>query len=357
MSTRNQFDILLLPGDGIGPEVVGAAREVMDSVAEHFGIEIRYEERKIGGAAIREEGAPISDETLEAARTSDSVLLGAAGHPDFDNAPVRPETGLLKLRKHLGAFANLRPVETIPALADSSTLKREVLDGVDILVVRELTGGMYFGEKKEGNDYASDLCEYSREEVERVARVAFDSAKRRKRRVTSVDKSNILATSRLWRSVVEEVAEDYPEVALDHVLVDAAAMFLIREPSRFDVILTENMFGDILSDEAAMLPGSMGMLASASLGDPGTPGIYEPVHGSAPDIAGQGVANPYATILSAAMMFRHSLGRPDVAEAIDQGVSMGLETHHFTPDLGGTKSTEEVTKAVSKWVGAGEGVA
>ena len=190
-----------------------------------------------------------------------------------------------------------------------------------------------------------------------MARVAFDAAKRRKRRVTSVDKSNILATSRLWRTVVSEVAEDYPEVELDHVLVDAAAMFLIREPSRFDVILTENMFGDILSDEAAMLPGSMGMLASASLGAPGMPGIYEPVHGSAPDIAGQGVANPYATILSAGMMFRHSLGRPDVANAIEQGVSMGLETHHFTPDLGGSKSTEEVTLAVSKWVGAGEGVA
>ena len=357
MNTKDSFDVLLLPGDGIGPEVVGAAREVMDSVADHFGLDIRYEERKIGGAAIREEGEPISDETLEKASQSDSVLLGAAGHPDFDDAPVRPETGLLKLRKHLGAFANLRPVETIPALADSSTLKREVLDGVDILVVRELTGGMYFGEKNEGEDYASDLCEYSREEVERVARVAFDAAKRRKRRVTSVDKSNILATSRLWRGVVEEVAEDYPEVELDHVLVDAAAMFLIREPSGFDVILTENMFGDILSDEAAMLPGSMGMLASASLGEPGKPGIYEPVHGSAPDIAGQGVANPYATILSAAMMFRHSLGRPDVANAIEQGVSMGLETHHFTPDLGGTKSTEEVTKAVSKWIGAGEGVA
>ena len=203
MNTRDSFDILLLPGDGIGPEVVGAAREVMDSVADHFGLDIRYEERKIGGAAIREEGEPISDETLEKASQSDSVLLGAAGHPDFDDAPVRPETGLLKLRKHLGAFANLRPVETIPALADSSTLKREVLDGVDILVVRELTGGMYFGEKNEGEDYASDLCEYSREEVERVARVAFDAAKRRKRRVTSVDKSNILATSRLWRGVVE----------------------------------------------------------------------------------------------------------------------------------------------------------
>ncbi|MGF1471242.1 MAG: 3-isopropylmalate dehydrogenase [Rubrobacteraceae bacterium] len=356
MSARDSFDLVLLPGDGIGPEVVGATRRVIDSVAEHFDLDIRYEERNVGGAAIREEGAPISDETLEKARASDSVLLGATGHPDFDDAPVRPEVGLLKLRQHLGAFSNLRPVETIPALADSSTLKREVLDGVDILVVRELTGGMYFGKKNEGGDYASDLCEYSREEVERVARVAFDAAKRRKRRVTSVDKANILATSRLWRSVVEEVAEDYPEVELDHVLVDAAAMFLIRDPGRFDVILTENLFGDILSDEAAMLPGSMGMLASASLGEPGTPGIYEPVHGSAPDIAGRGVANPYATILSAAMMFRHSLGRPDAANAIEQGVSMGLEAHYLTPDLGGNKSTEEVTEAVSKWIGAGEGV-
>ena len=357
MSARDSFDILLLPGDGIGPEVVGATRRVMDSVAEHFGLEIRYEERRIGGNAIREEGEPVSDETLEAARNSDSVLLGAVGHPDFDDAPVRPEAGLLKLRKSLGAFANLRPVEAIPALTSSSTLKPEVLEGVDILVVRELTGGIYFGEKEEGKEKASDQCVYSREEIERVARVAFESARRRKRRVTSVDKANILATSRLWRGVVEEVAEEYPQVELDHVLVDAAAMFLIRDPKRFDVILTENMFGDILSDEAAMLPGSMGMLASASLGEPGTPGIYEPVHGTAPDIAGQGVANPYATILSSAMMFRHSLGRPDVAEAIEQGVSMGLEARYLTPDLGGSKNTEEVTEAVSKWIGAGEGVA
>ena len=354
---RDSFDILLLPGDGIGPEVVGSAREVMDVAAEHYGVKLSYEERKIGGVAIREEGEPVSDATLEAAAASDSVLLGAVGHPDFDGGAVRPEAGLLKLRKHLGAFANLRPVVALPALLSASTLKKEVVEGVDILIIRELTGGAYFGEKEEGTDRASDLSVYTRDEVVRVARVAFEAAKRRKRRLTSVDKANVMATGRLWRKVVVEVAEEYPEVELEHVLVDAAAMFLIRDPRRFDVMLTENLFGDILSDEAAMLPGSMGMLPSASLGAPGEPGIFEPVHGSAPDIAGQGKANPYATILSTAMMFRHSLGRPDVAESIEQGVSVALEAHFLTPDIGGTKTTEEVTKAVSRWVAAGEGVA
>ncbi len=353
---RDSFDILLLPGDGIGPKVVEAARTVSDAAAAHFGVKLSYEERKLGASAIRGEGEPISEETLEAARASDSVLLGAVGHPDFDRGTVRPEAGLLKLRKALGAFANLRPVAAIPALLSASTLKEEVLEGVDILIVRELTGGAYFGEKEEGEERASDLSVYTRGEVERVARVAFEAAEGRKGRVTSVDKANVMATSRLWRNVVEDVAEEYPEVDLDHALVDAAAMFLIRDPGRFDVILTENLFGDILSDEAAMLPGSMGMLPSASLGEPGTPGLYEPVHGSAPDIAGSHRANPYATILSAAMMFRHSLGRPDVAGAIEQGVSVALEAHYLTPDLGGGKSTQEVTEAVSKWVAAGEGV-
>jgi len=353
---RDSFDILLLPGDGIGPEVVEAAREVMGAAADHFGVKLSYEERNIGAAAIHDEGEPVSDETLERAKASDSVLLGAVGHPDFDRGTVRPEAGLLKLRKTLGAFANLRPVAAIPSLLSASTLKEEYLKGVDILIIRELTGGAYFGEKAEGEERASDLSVYTRGEVERVARVAFEAAERRKGRVTSVDKANVMATSRLWRSVVEDVAKEYPGVDLDHVLVDAAAMFLIRDPRRFDVLLTENLFGDILSDEAAMLPGSMGMLPSASLGTPGTPGIYEPVHGSAPDIAGRHEANPYATILSAAMMFRHSLGRPDVAGAIEQGVSVALEAHYLTQDLGGNKSTEEVTKAVSKWVAAGEGV-
>jgi 3-isopropylmalate dehydrogenase len=353
---RDSFDILLLPGDGIGPEVVGAARRVMDAAADHFGVELSYEERKVGAAAIQDEGEPVSEETLERARSSDSVLLGAVGHPDFDRGTVRPEAGLLRLRKHLGAFANLRPVAAIPSLLSASTLKEEVLRGVDILIVRELTGGAYFGDKEEGEELASDLSVYTREEVERVARVAFEAAEGRNGRVTSVDKANVMATSRLWRSVVSDVAGEYPNVALDHVLVDAAAMFLIRNPGRFDVIVTENLFGDILSDEAAMLPGSLGLLPSASLGEPGTPGIYEPVHGSAPDIAGTGKANPYATVLSAAMMFRHSLGRPDVAGAIEQGVSVALEAHYLTPDLGGKKTTEEVTEAVRKWVAAGEGV-
>jgi 3-isopropylmalate dehydrogenase len=353
---RDSFDILLLPGDGIGPEVVEAARRVADAAADHFGVKLSYEERKVGAAAIRDEGEPISEETLQAAKDSDSVLLGAVGHPDFDRGAVRPEAGLLRLRKTLGAFANLRPVAAIPSLLSASTIKEEVLKGVDILIVRELTGGAYFGEKEEGEERASDLSVYTREEVERVARVAFEAAEGRKGRVTSVDKANVMATSRLWRSVVEDVAGEYPDVVLDHLLVDAAAMFLIRDPGRFDVIVTENLFGDILSDEAAMLPGSMGMLPSASLGEPGTPGIYEPVHGSAPDIVGSHKANPYATILSAAMMFRHSLGRPDVAGAIEQGVSVALEAHYLTPDLGGNKTTQEVTEAVSKWVAAGEGV-
>ena len=353
---RDSFDILLLPGDGIGPEVVGAARRVMDAAAEHFGVSLSYEEREIGAAAIRSEGEPVSEETLERAKSSDSILLGAVGHPDFDRGTMRPEAGLLGLRKHLGAFANLRPVAVVPSLLSASTLKEDVLRGVDILIVRELTGGAYFGEKEEGEERASDLSVYTREEVERVARVAFEAAEGRTGRVTSVDKANVMATSRLWRSVVENVAGEYPNAALDHVLVDAAAMFLIRDPGRFDVILTENLFGDILSDEAAMLTGSMGMLPSASLGEPGTPGIYEPVHGSAPDIVGTGKANPYAAILSAAMMFRHSLGRPDVAGAIEQGVSVALEAHYLTSDLGGNKTTEEVTRAVSRWVAAGEGV-
>ena len=309
---RDSFDILLLPGDGIGPEVVGAARRVMDAAADHFGVELSYEERKVGAAAIQDEGQPVSEETLERARSSDSVLLGAVGHPDFDRGTVRPEAGLLRLRKHLGAFANLRPVAAIPSLLSASTLKEEVLRGVDILIVRELTGGAYFGDKEEGEELASDLSVYTREEVERVARVAFEAAEGRNGRVTSVDKANVMATSRLWRSVVSDVAGEYPNVALDHVLVDAAAMFLIRNPGRFDVIVTENLFGDILSDEAAMLPGSMGLLPSASLGEPGTPGIYEPVHGSAPDIAGTGKANPYATVLSAALFAVYHVAVKDI---------------------------------------------
>jgi 3-isopropylmalate dehydrogenase len=353
----NSFDILLLPGDGVGPEVVSAARAVMDAAAKHFGVSLNYEERRVGAAAIRDEGEPVSDETLERAKASDAVLLGAVGDPEYDGGDVRPEAGLLSLRKTLGTFANLRPVAAIPALIEWSPLKREIVEGVDVLIVRELTGGAYFGEKVEGFEYASDQSVYTKDEVVRVARVAFDAAKRRKRRVTSVDKANVMATGRMWRKVVSEVAGEYPDVELDHALADSTAMHLITNPGRFDVIVTDNLFGDMLSDEAAVLPGSMGMLPSASLGEPGTPGLFEPVHGSAPDIAGKGVANPYATILSAAMMFRHGLGRPDVAGAIEQGVSTAMEAGFLSGDLGGKKTTQEIAKAVSQWVAAGEGVA
>ncbi|MCA3749449.1 MAG: 3-isopropylmalate dehydrogenase [Rubrobacter sp.] len=351
------FHILLLPGDGIGPEVLAAARRVAGAAADRFGVRLEYEERRIGAAAIREEGEPVSEETLRRAAGADAVLLGAVGDPEFDGGKVRPEAGLLALRRALGTFANLRPVSAVPALSGSSPLRPEVVEGVDLLIVRELTGGAYFGEKEEGEERASDLSVYTRREVERVARVAFEAARGRRKRVASVDKANVLATSRLWRRTVEEVAREYPDVGLEHVLVDAAAMHLVTSPGCFDVILTENLFGDILSDEAAVLPGSMGMLPSASLGEPGSPGIFEPVHGSAPDIAGRGVANPYAAILSAAMMFRHGLGRPEVAEAIERGVAAAVEAGHLTPDLGGSSSTEEATEAVVRQVAAEEGAA
>ncbi|QYJ16118.1 3-isopropylmalate dehydrogenase [Rubrobacter xylanophilus DSM 9941] len=351
------FEILLLPGDGIGPEVVASTTRVLDAAAGRFGLTLEYEERRIGAAAIREEGAPVSEETLRRAGEADAVLLGAVGDPEFDGGEIRPEAGLLALRRALGTFANLRPVAAVPALSGSSPLRPRVVEGVDLLIVRELTGGAYFGEKEEGEERASDLSVYTRGEVERVARVAFEAARGRGKRVASVDKANVLATSRLWRRTVEEVARDYPDVALEHVLVDAAAMHLVTNPGRFDVILTENLFGDILSDEAAVLPGSMGMLPSASLGEPGSPGIFEPVHGSAPDIAGRGVANPYATILSAAMMLRYGLGRPEAAEAIERGVEAAVEAGYRTPDLGGSSDTEEVTEAVIRRVTAEEGAA
>ena len=345
----DEYNVLLLPGDGIGPEVVGAAREVLDAAGERFGFSVEYEERLAGAAAIRQQGAPISDETLQAARESDAVLLGAVGHPDYDGGAVRPEAGLLKLRSELGVFANLRPVASNPALTPYSPLKSEVVEGVDLLIVRELTGGMYFGEKEEAGedgDRASDSVVYTTPEIERVARVAFEAAQGRNGRLASVDKANVVATSRLWRRVVNEISSEYPDVELEHVLVDAAAMYLVQNPKRFDVIVTENLFGDILSDEAAMLPGSMGMLPSASLGEPGKPGLYEPVHGSAPDIAGQGVANPYATILSAALLLRHSLGQTEAADAIERAVHACTESGVLTRDLGGKSSTEEATQSV-----------
>jgi 3-isopropylmalate dehydrogenase len=346
--------IMLLPGDGIGPEIVAAARRVLDRVG---GFE--FSEELIGGSSIDERGTALTDDALAACRDCDAVLLGAVGGPKWDStdpdAP-RPEQGLLGLRKGLGLFANLRPVRVFPALIASSPLRRDVVEAVDLLVVRELTGGIYFGAKERTADLARDDCVYERYEIERIARTAFESARRRAEgggsaHVTSVDKANVLETSRLWREVVGEIAPDYDDVELDTMLVDNAAMQLVASPSRFDVIVTENMFGDILSDESAMLTGSLGMLPSASLGGEG-PGVFEPVHGSAPDIAGQGVANPLATFLSVALLLRHGLDLHEDAVRIESAVEAALETGIRTPDLTtraeGEREvgTEEVTSAV-----------
>jgi 3-isopropylmalate dehydrogenase len=322
---------------------------VLDTVGE-----FEYEEHLVGGASIDAYGAALTDEVLDACRDADAVLLGAVGGPKWDttdpDAP-RPEQGLLGLRKGLGLFANLRPVRPSPALAAASPLREEVIAGTDLLVVRELTGGIYFGEKTRTDSSASDVCVYTSDEIERIARVAFEAAGRRRGIVTSVDKANVLETSRLWREVVTGVAADYPDVELDHTLVDNAAMQLVANPSRFDVVVTENMFGDILSDEAAMLTGSLGMLPSASLGD-GGPGLFEPVHGSAPDIAGQGVANPLATFLSVAMLLRDGLDREDEAVRVESAVDAVLASGLRTPDLAtgaeGEREagTAEITDAV-----------
>jgi len=334
--------VVTLPGDGIGPEVTAPALEVLERLGE-----FTWEEHAFGGASIDAHGTALTDETLNACRSADAVLLAAVGGPQWDttdpHAP-RPEQGLLGLRKGLGLFANLRPVRPLPALYDASPLKREVLEGTDLLVVRELTGGIYFGEKTRTADSASDLCSYSRGEIERIARVAFGAARSR---VTSVDKANVLETSRLWREVVHELhGREFPHIELEHLLVDNAAMRLVAAPRHFDVLLTENMFGDILSDEAAMITGSIGMLPSASLGAEGTPGLFEPVHGSAPDIAGEGVANPLAMLLSAALMLRHGLGMGDEAAALESAVDRALENGLRTADLGGSATTAEATRGV-----------
>jgi 3-isopropylmalate dehydrogenase len=310
-----------------------------------------YEEYPVGGASIDAHGTALSDETLAACRAADAVLLAAVGGPKWDTTDAkkpRPEQGLLGLRKGLGLFANLRPVRPLPALYDASPLKRELIEHTDLLVVRELTGGIYFGEKTRTKDSASDACVYTRPEIERIARVAFDAARASGRRVTSVDKANVLETSRLWREVVSELhGAEFPDVELEHLLVDNAAMRLIAAPRHFGVILTENMFGDILSDEAAMLTGSIGMLPSASLGE-GGPGVFEPVHGSAPDIAGTGAANPLAMFLSAAMMLRHGFGSEAQAAAVESAVDRALADGLRTHDLGGDASTAQATQAVLK---------
>jgi 3-isopropylmalate dehydrogenase len=333
--------IAVLPGDGIGPEITAPTLEVLSRLGD-----FAFAEHPFGGASIDAHGTALTDETLAACREADAVLLGAVGGPQWDttdpSAP-RPEQGLLGLRKALGLYANLRPVRAVEALLDASPLRREVVEGTDMLVVRELTGGIYFGEKTRTADSASDLCVYTVEEIERIARTAFEAARSK---VTSVDKANVLETSRLWREVVRRVhSEEFPHVELEHALVDSTAMKLITAPRHFDTILTENMFGDILSDEASVVTGSLGLLPSASIGDDG-PGVFEPVHGSAPDIAGQGIANPLAMFLSAALMLRHGLGRQAEASALESAVDRALAEGLRTRDLGGTASTAEATQAV-----------
>src|ERR1700744_1675981 len=343
-------NIVVLAGDGIGPEIVAATREVLDSLGE-----FNYDERLMGGCSIDAHGVALTDEVLDACKAADAVLLGAVGGPKWDTTnpdDPRPEQGLLGLRKGMGLYANLRPVRPSPALIDASPLGEDRISGPDLLVVRELTGGIYFGKSGRDGDSAYDTCEYNASEIERIARAAFEAARRRaegsgkKPKVTSIDKANVMETSRLWREVVTRVAPDYPDVTLDHLLVDNAAMQLVSRPAYFDVIVAENLFGDILSDEAAMLTGSLGMLPSASLGADGAPGVFEPVHGSAPDIAGQGAANPLAMLLSAALMLRHGFALETEAAAIESAVDGALADGLRTRDLGGTAGTAEATQAV-----------
>jgi 3-isopropylmalate dehydrogenase len=347
--------IAVISGDGIGPEVIEEAIKVIRKTEEVFGYSFTFEHGLFGGIAIDERGTPLPDDTLAICRSADAVLLGAVGGPKWDNNPkeLRPETGLLGIRKALGLFSNLRPAYVFDCLLDASTIKREVLQGTDLLVVRELTGGIYFGEKyrREGpnGQEAIDTCVYSVAEVERIARQAFDIAMKRGKKLASVDKANVLESSRLWRETVNRVAVDYPEVTLEHILVDNCAMQLLRRPTSFDVIVTENMFGDILSDEAAMLTGSIGMLSSASMGQ-GKFGLYEPVHGSAPDIAGLGIANPIATILSVALMFRLTFGYEDAASAIERAVKSVLDAGHRTGDIATDRTRAIGTQEMGKYI-------
>lgn len=330
--------IALLPGDGIGMEVTREAVKCLDVVGKRFGFELHFEAGLVGGVAVEAVGRPLPSETMELCLSSDAILFGAVGAPKYDGLPreLRPEQALLTLRKELGLYANLRPARAFQSLLEASTLKEDVVRGVDLMVVRELTGGIYFGKPRgiepvEGGERAVDTLIYTTEEIERIARIAFQAAMMRRKKVTSVDKANVLASSELWRRVVSGVSKGFPDVTLEHMYVDNCAMQLVRNPGQFDVILTENMFGDILSDEAAMLVGSIGMLPSASIG--ARVGIYEPVHGSAPDLAGKDVANPIAAILSAAMMLRYAFGKGEVAEAIERAVTEVLDQGFRTPDI------------------------
>ena len=358
------YRVAYLPGDGVGPEVLSAARRCMDAVAADIGFDVTWDEHPVGGIAIDALGVAVSDETVAACAAADSVLLGAVGGPQWDDprAEVRPEQALLRLRADLELFANLRPVRALTALADASPLRPEVRAGADLLIVRELTGGLYFG-RPQGRtpEGAVDTCAYSRHEIERIVRLAFELATGRRGHLTSVDKANVMATGRLWREVVEQVSVDFPDVTVEHALVDSTAAALVAKPAHYDVIVTENLFGDILSDEAAVIVGSLGLLASASLGERSTGhgrfGLYEPVHGSAPDIAGRNAANPAAAIGSVALMLRWSLGQPAAADALENAMQVVLEVGPRTRDLGGDATTDQVTSAVIAQLAERSGVA
>lgn len=338
-------NILVVPGDGIGQEVTSIGKEVLEKIAEKFGHQFEFDEALIGHVAIEATGNPLPEETLVKMRASDAVLFGAVGHPKYDNDPsakVRPEQGLLKMRKELGLYANLRPIKLFDELLESSSIKPEILKGADILFFRELTGDIYFGEKgrKDDGNTAYDIAAYSKFEVERIARKAFEAARTRRKKLTSVDKANVLETSRLWREVVQAIAPEYPDIEVEHQFVDAAAMLLIKDPRRFDVVVTANLFGDILTDEASQIAGSMGMLASASVGD--STGVYEPIHGSAHDITGKGVANPLASVLSAALLLDISLGMKEESETIIQAVDKLLKAGFRTRDIANATTPNEL---------------
>jgi len=347
MPTTKTWKIVLLPGDGVGPEVIAATRSVLQIIGDFYDHNFQFSEHLIGGAGIDAAQNPLPQDTIDACLASDGVLLGAVGGPKWDGQTLRPEQGLLGIRKAMGLFANLRPLQVSPVMAHRSPLKKEIVEGVDLIVFRELTGGVYFGDKGRKDDgSAYDVCSYSIEEIERVTRAAFKIALQRRGKVTSVDKANVMETSRLWREVVSRIhAEEFPQVELKHALVDSMAMHLIQRPRDYDVILTENMFGDILSDEISVLGGSIGLLPSASLGSDG-PGLFEPIHGSAPDIAGQDLANPVGTILSAAMLLRHGLGLEDEAGSIEAAVAAVLAAGATTADLGGELGTRAAAEAI-----------
>ena len=337
--------IVALAGDGIGPEIMEAGLEVLASIAKKTGFDYEIFKQPFGGAGIDATGHPLPESTLKAAREADAILLAAIGSPQYDNATVRPEQGLLALRKELNLYANIRPVKIFDSLKHLSPLKPERIAGVDFVVVRELTGGIYFGDHILEDRKARDINDYSYEEVERIIRKAFEIARSRRKILTSIDKQNVLATSKLWRRVAEEVAKDFPDVILEHQLVDSAAMLMITNPAKFDVIVTENLFGDILSDESSVLSGTLGVMPSASHSEKG-PSLYEPIHGSAPDIAGLGIANPISMILSVAMMLRDSFGRFEDADRIEQAVEASLAVGILTRDIGGEASTKEMTEAI-----------